>query len=491
MLGLAGTTLDAMMRASTRRALAAADVVIDVPLASYGSLDWRRAEALIEEGYKAAEARKADLLPMAVSEAEFEAWRKARQARRKTALPPPAFVTLEGFHKGDAARLETLLARHVGHPVEPAAVEVDLAPVAGIDRYDSVTWRLATDASKGGTGLLVEARPKSYAPPFLMLGLNLENTTSSDFRTTLTARYLTFDVLGSGSELRLDGTLGSEPGAAFALHRPIGSTALFVAPYAGITTRNFEILDEDAILARYQQTFVRAGIDGGVELGVHSDVRAGVYLGRASASIEVGDPGLPELRGKETGAALLWRMDTQDSPVIPSRGTLSRLYLTHVFDAPDVAMGDTTFDVDDGLTQLALEGNRFWSRGRNGRYFVAGGVGTSFDRDPLPTSKFAMGGPFRLGAYGAGELRGSHFYATSGGYFHRIGRLPDFVGGPVWAGGWLEAGDAFDDWSLARGRSNGAAGVVLDTLVGPVLLAGSWSWDGRWRTYIGVGRIVR
>ena len=43
MLGVAGNTLDAMMRASTRRAIAAADVVINVPLEKYGSLDWRRA----------------------------------------------------------------------------------------------------------------------------------------------------------------------------------------------------------------------------------------------------------------------------------------------------------------------------------------------------------------------------------------------------------------------------------------------------------------
>ena len=42
----------------------------------------------------------------------------------------------------------------------------------------------------GESGLLVEARPKPYGPPFLMLGLNLENTTSEDFRITLTGRYL-------------------------------------------------------------------------------------------------------------------------------------------------------------------------------------------------------------------------------------------------------------------------------------------------------------
>ena len=61
-----------------------------------------------------------------------------------------------------------------------------------------------------------------------MLGLNLENTTSEDFRVTLTGRYLAYDVLGSGSELRIDGTLGSDPGLAFALYRPLGGTPLFV-----------------------------------------------------------------------------------------------------------------------------------------------------------------------------------------------------------------------------------------------------------------------
>ena len=58
------------------------------------------------------------------------------------------------------------------------------------------------------TGLLVQGRIKPHAPPFMMLGINLENTTSSDFRITATARYLAFDTVGSGSELRVDGTLG-------------------------------------------------------------------------------------------------------------------------------------------------------------------------------------------------------------------------------------------------------------------------------------------
>src|SRR5262249_25480509 len=56
LLGVAGSTLDAMMRANTLKGMATADVVINVPLEKYGSLDWRRFRDLIREGYDAAEA---------------------------------------------------------------------------------------------------------------------------------------------------------------------------------------------------------------------------------------------------------------------------------------------------------------------------------------------------------------------------------------------------------------------------------------------------
>jgi hypothetical protein len=31
----------------------------------------------------------------------------------------------------------------------------------------------------------------------------------------------------------------------------------------------------------------------------------------------------------------------------------------------------------------------------------------------------------------------------------------------------------------------------MDTIVGPVVFAGSWSFDGRWLSYLGVGRMIR
>jgi NTE family protein len=490
MFGIAGTTIDAMMRASTRRALTAADVIVNVPLKEYGSLAWRRADDLIDEGYRAAESMRDHLLPFAVSEADYAAWRAARQARRRSELPAPQFVVLEGIGANDAKRLNVLLARHVGVPVDVKAIERDIAIVAGLDRYQTVTWRLMQDADRG-LGLVVHGRVKPYAPPFMMLGVNLENTTSSDFRITATARYLAFDIVGSGSELRIDGTVGSDPSVGIELYRPIGRTPLFVAPYAGVGRATFNLIRDDAIVARYKQTISQAGIKVGVNLGAFSDVRIGTYIGRTSASIEVGNPGFPELSGKQTGGDLTWRLDTQDSPVVPAGGVRSQVQLSHIFNGPDVQAAGVTLPFETTVTQLSGAATRFWSLGPPNRLFVYGGLGTSFDTKPLPTDQFELGTPFRLSAYDTGEIRGSHYYAATGGYFRRVGRLPDFMGGPVFAGTWLESGDAFDQWDNARWRTNGGAGVVMDTIVGPVVLAGSWSFDGRWRTYVAIGRVFR
>ncbi|MEZ5287490.1 MAG: patatin-like phospholipase family protein [Vicinamibacterales bacterium] len=490
LLGLAGATIDAMMRASTKSSMAAADIVVDVPLKAFGSLDWRRGEELVRAGYDAAEAMRDELLPLAVDEGEYGRWAAARAARRRHSYPVPAFVGIEGFAAHDERRLGELLARHVGIPFDLEEVESDLGQLTGLDRYETVTWSLVNNEA-GDPGLIVRARPKAYAPPFMMLGLNLENTTSTDFRVTATARYLAYGVVTSGSELRMDGTLGSNPAAGLHFYQPIAATPLFVAPSATLSTEDATNSTDDRILARYGITTYRGGADVGVNLGAFSDLRVGAYLAWVDAKVDVGDLNLPELRGRETGLQATWRYDGQDSPVVPSRGLLASVRLRHVLDGPDGVLNGQVVPIRGEVTQLSGEVNRFWSLGERNRVFLAGGFGTSFDGDALPTSKFILGSPLRLGGYRSGELRGNHYVIGTGGYLRQLGRLPDFMGGPVFAGGWVENGDAFEDWDLARVRTNASVGLVLDTLVGPVMLAGSAGFDGRWRTYIGIGRIFR
>jgi NTE family protein len=490
MLGVAGTTLDAMMRASTNRNITQANVIINVPLKDYGSLDWRRSADLIREGYRAADAMRDRLLPLAVSEAEYAAWRQQRQARRRPTLPTIRSFNTVGLAADDVRRLEALLPAYVGVPLDVTALERTLEPLTGLDRYQTVLWHVEKNQN-GEDVLVITGRTKPYAPPFLMLGLNLENTTSSDFRITAAARYLTYGQLFSGSELRIDGMLGSDPSLGFEFYEPLGPTPLFVAPYAKVSTSTFNLIAEDQIFARYGTTNTQVGINVGVNFGARSDLRAGVYGGSNSASLQVGNPEFPEIKGSEAAFTMMWRYDSQDSPVVPSRGTYAVAHYERLFNGPDAVIGDVSVPTDQNTTQLYGAARRFWSLGDHHRLFVYGAGGTSFDTDPLPTDAFALGSPLRLGAYRFGELRGRHYWVVTTGYLRQVGRLPDFMGGPLFIGGWVENGDAFDDAEASKWRTNYSVAMVADTLIGPVFVAGSGGFSSQWRTYIGVGRIFR
>jgi outer membrane protein assembly factor BamA len=187
----------------------------------------------------------------------------------------------------------------------------------------------------------------------------------------------------------------------------------------------------------------------------------------------------------------VWRYDGQDSPAVPSRGLFTTTRLTYTFDGPvfDPPLPTERSSID--LAQYETTANRVWSFGYRNRVFAAGGLGTSFDASPLPTDQFWLGKAFQLGAYNLGEVRGDHYYLATAGYLRELGRLPDFLGGSFFAGGWVENGDAFNDWNKATLRTQVSGGFIADTLLGPAMLATTVGFDGAWRVYIGVGRIFR
>jgi NTE family protein len=486
MLALMGQTVDVMMQAATRTALNSADIVINPALEKFGSLDWRRNAELAEEGYRAAEAMKDRLLPLAVGEADWAAYLERRQAGRKVAWPSPEFIAVEGATSSDRARIESVLAPLVGAPFDVEALETKLETFAGLDRYETVGWYLAE--VDGRRGIRVEARPKVYAPPFLMLGLSLQNTASDTFEFQIAARYLAFDLAGSGSELRVDGAAGARPRIGAELYRPLGRTALFIVGSAAALHETLPFVSDDVVVARYNENRVLVALAIGANLGPDSDLRLEVSAGDLDAGVQTGDPGLPELHGRETRARLAWRYDAQDSAVVPSTGVRATARIDYIADSPDAPAEAATDRSNDGVTQAEIQSSQFWSVRRTDRLFLAGGAGTTWGH-PLPTEQFQLGAPFRLGAYDVGEFRGDSYGVLSAGYLRGVGRLPDFLGSGIFLGGWVETGSAFDDIDSARLRTNLSVGAIADTLVGPVILGGSFSFDGAWRYYIGIGRL--
>ena len=167
MLGVLGATMDAMMRNSTRKVIAGADVVIDVPLKEFGSLDWRRSGELIDEGYKAADALRDRLLPMALDESSYAEGRPsasdagARPFRRQRSSRPKASQA-----ETPAVSTRCCRAMSAHHSTSRASKKTSPCCPGSIATRPSRSALSSNDT--GSTGLEIRGRPKPYAPPFMM-----------------------------------------------------------------------------------------------------------------------------------------------------------------------------------------------------------------------------------------------------------------------------------------------------------------------------------
>ena len=185
---------------------------------------------------------------------------------------------------------------------------------------------------------------------------------------------------------------------------------------------------------------------------------------RFDADVRAGDPGLPELGGLETDLRFAFRHDGHDSPVVPSGGTRATVTLTHYLASPDA---DGVTRTNEDVTQLEFGRRTFWKWRTRNRIFVVLSGGTSFDDKPI--TQFQLGYPFRLDAFNVGERRGDHYGVATVGFLRRLGRLPDFMGGPIFIGSWLENGSAFNSDEDADFNTQAAVGVVVDSLIGPMV----------------------
>ena len=486
--GLVNGTVDAMMRASTRRGLAAADVIINPVLEQYGRFDWELAPEMAQEGYRAAEAESERLLGLAVSDDEWRQYLAGRRARRRAIMPRVASIEVVGATPGDMRTIRRRLQFTVGRPLDIDRLDDELVRLSGLDRYESVAWDLEQRAS--GVALVVVAHPRPNAPPLGMFAVNIENITSDDYTFQLAARYLAFDVLAPRSELRADIALGSNPHVGAELRRAFGSSSFFGALSAGAARLRRNFSRDNTIVAQYDQHEVLGGADLGVLLGSFSELRAGLAADYLRLRRRVGDPGLPSLRGTETQALARWIYDSQIHYITPAAGLRLLGRGRYVFSAPSVERSDGVAVSNRDLGQLELLGSQFWApRGGRDRVFVTGAGGTTVSGHPLLTDQFSLGLPMQLDAFSPGERVGNHYVVLTPGYLYSIGKLPAFFGGNAFAGAWVESGSVFDNGDSVHVYTQLGVGAIVETLVGPALIGATIGAHGQHRVHVAFGAV--
>jgi NTE family protein len=476
--GVLSRALSVVILQNERRALALANAKVIVDTGKFSSDDYHPTQDLIRLGYQSAASQAAALLPYAIKdEAQWRQYLAARSARKH---PQPEAVKAVEVVGGDAdqdRRIERRLKSDTEGPLDFNKLDAQLTRVAGEGEFDRLGYEGFTQ--NGVPALRVTAHEKTYGPPFVDLAVNVDGSGVAAFDFSAGARVTFMDLEHHGGEWRNDLLLGSSNLAATEFYQPLAATHLFVAPYAYASKLARNAFNGQTRVAVFGDE--RAG--GGLDLGYsarRSELRVGYEIFSGKLAPLIGSAGLPVLSGStgEFRARYVW--DGQDSPAFPSSGSRIVASLSRVLQSPGL-----THPID----QLDVQTSTFIPTGDKTSLFFAASGGTTFHGNAGEFQLFALGGPFHLGAYLPDEFLGNHYAYASLGFRRELYRLPQLVGGKIYWGGWYEAGSAFNDPGSVVVRGSFNLGVIAETIVGPIALAGSVSPTGQSRVNFSIGRL--
>lgn len=481
--GVLSRAIDVMITQNERLSLALADAKVSVDMKGYWITDYNKVDQLIGLGYKTAASQSADLLRYAIQDpSEWQQYLAARAARKHAPIDRVDTIVVTGADPRTDRSIQQRLSNDLHKPLDLHAVETQLTRMAGQGRFDDLGYEGFTQ--NGVPGLRVTAHEKSYGPPFLDLAVNVVGSGVAAFDFSAGVRVTFMDIAHHGGEWRNDLLFGSSNLAATEYYQPIGQSGLFVAPYAFASKYPRNSFSGLTRVAIFGDERAGGGLDIGYDSGRRGEFRFGYELFDGKLVPLVGATGLPIVHGTTGQFRARYVWDGQDSPSVPSKGSLVVVTLARVLQSPDLP---------HPIDQLEVQTSNFIPLGPKTSLFSDVSGGTTFSGSAGPLQVFQLGGPFRLGAYFPNEFLGNHYAYASFGFRREIYRLPQLVGKKIYWGGWYEAGSAFGVLGndpgpvVVRGTFN--LGVIADTIVGPIAVAGSISPTGQSRVNFSIGRL--
>jgi NTE family protein len=483
LVGVLSRAIDVMITHNEHHSLALAKAKIRVDMKGFAITDYERVEELVQLGYEAAAHQSAELLPYAITDsAEWQRYLDERNARKRVPMTKIEKVVVAGADPDTDRRIQQEVTKSVQGSLDLPRLEKQLTRIAGEGQFDRLGYEGFTQ--NGVPALRVTAHEKTYGPPFIDLAVNVEGSGVAAFDFSAGTRITFMDLFHRGGEWRSDLLFGSSNLGATEYYQPLGQSRFFVAPYvfASKWARNsFSGLTRIAVFGDER---AGGGFDIGFDSGRHSEFRLGYGLFEGKLAPLIGAAGLPIVHGStgEFRARFVW--DGQDSPSVPSRGSRVVATATRVLQSPGLAQP---------IGQVDVQSSNFVRLGDKTSLFFDASGGTTFHGSAGPFQVFSLGGPFRLGAYLPDEFLGNHYAYASLGFRRELYRLPQLVGRKIYWGGWYEAGSAFGNQINSRGpvvvRGTFNLGVIADTIVGPIALAGSVSPTGQSRVNFSIGRL--
>ena len=481
--GVLSRAVSVMITQNERRSLLLADVKVSVDMTGFSVTDYNRVGELVQLGYKTAASQSAAFERYAIQDpAEWRQYLAERAARKGKSIKKVESIEVTGADHDTNRRIEHRLEKELHGSADLPVVETQLTRIAGQGQFDDLGYE--GFVQNGVPGLRVTAHEKSYGPPFVDLAVNVEGSGVAAFDFSAGTRITFMDVAHHGGEWRSDLLFGSSNLGASEFFQPLGQTPFFIAPYVFASKYARNSFNGQTRVAVFGDERAGGGLDVGFDSGRRSEFRLGYAAFDGKLAPLIGAAGLPTVHGSTGGFRARYVWDGQDSPSVPTSGTRVVATISRVLHSPGLP---------HAIGQLDFKTSSFLPISSKTSLFLIASGGTTFRGEAGPFQVFTLGGPFRLGAYLPDEFLGNHYAYASFGFRREFYSLPQLVGKKVYWGGWYEAGTAFGTQAADAGpvviRGTFNLGIIADTIVGPISIAGSLSPTGQSRVNFTMGHL--
>jgi len=489
-VGVLNRAFAAGIQHNVAQSMLLADLVITVPVDGFSSTDYNKAGQLIRAGYLAADRNSTALLRYALKDSDWAAYLADRKSRIRPQPGTLRHVKAEGGSPGAQSTVVADMKPIEGLPITPAATLNALKPIQSNTVYDATYNTFAAPSPAGSsalrtpgaapndTGILVRLTKDSIGPPYLILGPELEASTSNITRMEMNFRVIDQNLGGFGSELRGTAELGYRTRLAAEYYRLLTPGGFFIEPRAGLTREPIYIwANQKRIAERFQQNLV-AGLELGRTFGNFMQVSAEWRALDTRWAIRTGSDGGPYLTGTAQTGLLHFNIDRASSGSISPSGyrfAASAGAFYHAVGSSNAPMAQFSFDRTFTLRKDNILG-------------LSADVNSYLRANVAQPFRFTLGGPMRLSASSFDEYRGTDTYLARTGYMHRIAALPTGLGQGLYALLSYEAGEVWSPEQNAILRQDGTLGLVGNTPVGLVTFGVSVGDAGHRKVFFTIGR---
>src|SRR6266853_292501 len=150
LFAILGRSIDVVVAGNEIRGLAGADLVVNVELHDFSSLDYTKSKEIIERGTEAAAQKSRLLDAYAMDEAAWAQYMERRKAHRLSDIPVPQFVKVQGASPVAEQNIERFLRSQAGKPIDTNRLENLLTRLTGIGRYDTAGYQITKQNGQDG-----------------------------------------------------------------------------------------------------------------------------------------------------------------------------------------------------------------------------------------------------------------------------------------------------------------------------------------------------